>query len=78
SAFGYDQALVVDEKAQLLMLADAQTEQRYRWMEPLFLPLLQDAPLGVRRGTVSNERTPSSMDSRLATAARSNRALANL
>lgn len=36
SAFGYDQAFVVDEKAQLLMLADAQTEKRYRWMKPLF------------------------------------------
>lgn len=78
SAFGYDQAFVVDEKAQLLMLADAQTEKRYRWMKPLFLPLLQDARLGVRHGTVSNERTPSSMESRLASAARSNRALANL
>ncbi|EJT01856.1 diguanylate cyclase/phosphodiesterase (plasmid) [Rhizobium sp. CCGE 510] len=77
SAFGYDQAFVVDEKAQLLMLADAQTEKRYRWMKPLFLPLLQDARLGVRQGTYS-ERTPSSMESRLASAARSNRALANL
>lgn len=77
SAFGYDQAFVVDEKAQLLMLADAQTEKRYRWMKPLFLPLLQDARLGVRQGTFS-ERTPSSMESRLASAARSNRALANL
>ncbi|WP_221139418.1 EAL domain-containing protein [Rhizobium sp. NZLR10] len=77
SAFGYDQAFVVDEKAQLLMLADAQTEKRYRWMKPLFLPLLQDARLGVRQGTVS-ERTPSSMESRLANATRSNRALANL
>lgn len=77
SAFGYDQAFVVDEKAQLLMLADAQTEKRYRWMKPLFLPLLQDARLEVRQGTFS-ERTPSSMESRLASAARSNRALANL
>ncbi len=78
SAFGYDQAFVVDEKAQLLMLADAQTEKRYRWMRPLFLPLLQDARLGVRQGTVSNERTPSSMESRLASPGRSNTALANL
>ncbi|MHC2458790.1 diguanylate cyclase (GGDEF)-like protein [Rhizobium leguminosarum] len=78
SAFGYDQAFVVDEKAQLLMLADAQTEKRYRWMKPLFLPLLQDARLGVRPGTVSNERTPSSMESRLASPGRSNTALANL
>ncbi len=78
SAFGYDQAFVVDEKAQLLMLADAKTEKRYRWMKPLLLPLLQDARLGVRHGTVSNERTPSSMESRVANAARSNRALANL
>ncbi|MDI5925486.1 putative bifunctional diguanylate cyclase/phosphodiesterase [Rhizobium leguminosarum] len=78
SAFGYDQAFVVDEKAQLLMLADAQTEKRYRWMKPLFLPLLQDARLGVRPGTISNERTPSSMESRLASPARSNTALANL
>ncbi|WP_179869656.1 putative bifunctional diguanylate cyclase/phosphodiesterase [Rhizobium chutanense] len=77
SAFGYDQAFVVDEKAQLLMLADAQTEKRYRWMKPLFLPLLQDASLGVRQGTAS-ERTPSSMESRLANAAGPNRALANL
>ncbi|WP_209891236.1 putative bifunctional diguanylate cyclase/phosphodiesterase [Rhizobium leguminosarum] len=77
SAFGYDQAFVVDEKAQLLMLADAQTEKRYRWMKPLFLPLLQDARLGVRQGPVS-ERTPSSMESHLASAVRSNRALANL
>ncbi|MBX4864380.1 EAL domain-containing protein [Rhizobium bangladeshense] len=77
SAFGYDQAFVVDEKAQLLMLADARTEKRYRWMKPLFLPLLQDVRLGVRHGTVSNERTPSSMESRLASA-RSSRALANL
>ncbi|RUM08689.1 EAL domain-containing protein [Rhizobium chutanense] len=77
SAFGYDQAFVVDEKAQLLMLADAQTEKRYRWMKPLFLPLLQDARLGVRQGTAS-ERTPSSMESRLASAAGPNRALANL
>ncbi|WP_172643312.1 putative bifunctional diguanylate cyclase/phosphodiesterase [Rhizobium leguminosarum] len=77
SAFGYDQAFVVDEKAQLLMLSDAQTEKRYRWMKPLFAPLLQDARLGVRQGTAS-ERTPSSMESRLASAARSNRALANL
>ncbi|WP_190238062.1 MULTISPECIES: EAL domain-containing protein [unclassified Rhizobium] len=77
SAFGYDQAFVVDEKAQLLMLADAQTEKRYRWMKPLFLPLLQDARLGVRQGTAP-ERTPASMESRLASAARSNRALANL
>ncbi|EJC83186.1 diguanylate cyclase (GGDEF) domain-containing protein [Rhizobium leguminosarum bv. trifolii WSM2297] len=77
SAFGYDQAFVVDEKAQLLMLADAQTEKRYRWMKPLFLPLLQDARLGGRQGTTS-ERTPSSMESRLASAAGSNRALANL
>ncbi|KPH07518.1 EAL domain-containing protein (plasmid) [Rhizobium acidisoli] len=77
SAFGYDQAFVVDEKAQLLMLADAQTEKRYRWMKPLFLPLLQDARLGVRQGTAS-ERTPASMESRLASAAGSNRALANL
>ncbi|MGR9167373.1 putative bifunctional diguanylate cyclase/phosphodiesterase [Rhizobium leguminosarum] len=78
SAFGYDQAFVVDEKAQLLMLADAQTEKRYRWMKPLFLPLLQDARLGVRPGAVSNERTPSSMESRLASPGRSNTALANL
>ncbi|MGO7091500.1 EAL domain-containing protein (plasmid) [Rhizobium leguminosarum] len=78
SAFGYDQAFVVDEKAQLLMLADAQTEKRYRWMKPLFLPLLQDARLGVRPGTVSNERTPSSMESRFASPGRSNTALANL
>ncbi|MGZ2505564.1 diguanylate cyclase (GGDEF)-like protein [Rhizobium beringeri] len=78
SAFGYDQAFVVDEKAQLLMLADAQTEKRYRWMKPLFLPLLQDARLGVRQGTVSNERTPSSMENRLASPGRSNTALANL
>ncbi|MFW8608263.1 putative bifunctional diguanylate cyclase/phosphodiesterase [Rhizobium beringeri] len=78
SAFGYDQAFVVDEKAQLLMLADAQTEKRYRWMKPLFLPLLQDARLGVRQGTVSNERTPSSMGNRLASPRRSNTALANL
>ncbi|NKK44181.1 putative bifunctional diguanylate cyclase/phosphodiesterase [Rhizobium leguminosarum] len=78
SAFGYDQAFVVDEKAQLLMLADAQTEKRYRWMKPLFLPLLQDARLGVRPGAVSNERTPSSMESRLASQGRSNTALANL
>lgn len=78
SAFGYDQAFVVDEKAQLLMLADAQTEKRYRWMKPLFLPLLQDARLEVRQGTVSNERTPSSTKTRLESAARSNRALANL
>ncbi|MGV4792202.1 putative bifunctional diguanylate cyclase/phosphodiesterase [Rhizobium sp. F40D2] len=77
SAFGYDQAFVVDEKAQLLMLADAQTEKRYRWMKPLFAPLLRDARLGVRQGTAS-ERTPSSMESRLASAAQSNRALANL
>lgn len=77
SAFGYDQAFVVDEKAQLLMLSDAQTEKRYRWMKPLFLPLLQDARLGVRQGTAS-ERTPASMESRLASAARSNRALADL
>ncbi|MBY5904803.1 EAL domain-containing protein [Rhizobium leguminosarum] len=78
SAFGYDQAFVVDEKAQLLMLADAQTEKRYRWMKPLFLPLLQDARLGVTPGAVSNERTPSSMESRLASPGRSNTALANL
>ncbi|NKJ94817.1 EAL domain-containing protein [Rhizobium leguminosarum bv. viciae] len=78
SAFGYDQAFVVDEKAQLLMLADAQTEKRYRWMKPLFLPLLQDARLGMRPGAVSNERTPSSMESRLASPGRSNTALANL
>lgn len=78
SAFGYDQAFVVDEKAQLLMLADAQTEKRYRWMKPLFLPLLQDARLGVRPGAVANERTPSSMESRLASPGRSNTALANL
>ncbi|MGO7168258.1 putative bifunctional diguanylate cyclase/phosphodiesterase [Rhizobium leguminosarum] len=78
SAFGYDQAFVVDEKAQLLMLADAQTEKRYRWMKPLFLPLLKDARFGVRRSTALNERTPSSMEARLANAARSNRALANL
>ncbi|RWX25465.1 putative bifunctional diguanylate cyclase/phosphodiesterase [Rhizobium leguminosarum] len=78
SAFGYDQAFVVDEKAQLLMLADAQTEKRYRWMRPLFLPLLQDARFGVRRSTALNERTPSSMEARLASAAHSNRALANL
>ena len=78
SAFGYDQAFVVDEKAQLLMLADAQTEKRYRWMKPLFLPLLQDARLGLRQGTVSNERTPSSMESRLASTGSSNPALANL
>ncbi|MGR9161181.1 putative bifunctional diguanylate cyclase/phosphodiesterase [Rhizobium leguminosarum] len=78
SAFGYDQAFVVDEKAQLLMLADAQTEKRYRWMKPLFLPLLQDARLGVRPGAVSNERTPSSMESRHASPGRSNTALANL
>ncbi|TBC88711.1 EAL domain-containing protein (plasmid) [Rhizobium leguminosarum] len=78
SAFGYDQAFVVDEKAQLLMLADAQTEKRYRWMKPLFLPLLQDARLGERQGTVSNERTPSSMENRLASPGRSNTALANL
>ncbi|MEF3133895.1 EAL domain-containing protein [Rhizobium sp. 268] len=77
SAFGYDQAFVVDEKAQLLMLSDAQTEKRYRWMKPLFAPLLQDARLGVRQGTAS-ERTPSSMESRVASAARPNRALANL
>ncbi|MBB6222825.1 putative bifunctional diguanylate cyclase/phosphodiesterase [Rhizobium leguminosarum] len=77
SAFGYDQAFVVDEKAQLLMLADAQTEKRYRWMKPLFLPLLQDARLGVRQGSAS-ERTPASMESRLASAAGSNRALADL
>ncbi|RFB83753.1 bifunctional diguanylate cyclase/phosphodiesterase [Rhizobium leguminosarum bv. trifolii] len=77
SAFGYDQAFVVDEKAQLLMLADAQTEKRYRWMKPLFLPLLQDARLGVRQGTAS-ERMPASMESRFANAAGSNRALANL
>ncbi|WP_172605167.1 putative bifunctional diguanylate cyclase/phosphodiesterase [Rhizobium leguminosarum] len=77
SAFGYDQAFVVDEKAQLLMLADAQTEKRYRWMKPLFLPLLQDARLGVRQGTAS-ERMPASMESRFASAAGSNRALANL
>ncbi|MDR9762105.1 EAL domain-containing protein [Rhizobium redzepovicii] len=77
SAFGYDQAFVVDEKAQLLMLSDAQTEKRYRWMKPLFAPLLQDARLGVRQGTAS-KRTPSSMESRVASAARPNRALANL
>ncbi|TBY46352.1 EAL domain-containing protein [Rhizobium leguminosarum bv. viciae] len=77
SAFGYDQAFVVDEKAQLLMLSDAQTEKRYRWMKPLFAPLLQDARVGVRQGTAS-ERTPSSMESRVASAARPNRALANL
>ncbi|WHO76979.1 bifunctional diguanylate cyclase/phosphodiesterase [Rhizobium sp. BT03] len=77
SAFGYDQAFVVDENAQPLMLADAQTEKRYRWMKPLFLPLLQDARLGVRQGSAS-ERTPSSMERRLASAAGSNRALANL
>ncbi|AHG48347.1 diguanylate phosphodiesterase (plasmid) [Rhizobium leguminosarum bv. trifolii CB782] len=77
SAFGYDQAFVVDEKAQLLMLADAQTEKRYRWMKPLFLPLLQDARLGVTQGAAS-ERTPSSMESRLASVAGSNPALANL
>jgi diguanylate cyclase (GGDEF)-like protein len=78
SAFSYDQAFVVDAKAQLLMLADAQTEKRYRWMKPLFLPLLQDARLEVGQDTVSNERTPPSMESPLASAARSSRALANL
>ncbi|MBX4999496.1 putative bifunctional diguanylate cyclase/phosphodiesterase [Rhizobium lentis] len=78
SAFGYDQAFVVDEKAQLLMLADAPTEKRYRWMKPLFLPLLQDARLKASPAMVFNERTPSSIESRLASAARPNRALANL
>lgn len=65
SAFGYDQAFVVDEKAQLLMMADAQTEKRYRWMKPLLLPLLQDVRLAVNQGTVSSERMPSSMESHL-------------
>ncbi|EJZ20136.1 diguanylate cyclase/phosphodiesterase [Rhizobium sp. Pop5] len=78
SAFGYDQAFVVDEQAHLLMMADAQTEKRYRWMKPLLLPLLQDARLAVNQGAISNERTPSSMENRLANAARPNRALANL
>ncbi|PDS96732.1 bifunctional diguanylate cyclase/phosphodiesterase [Rhizobium sp. S9] len=78
SAFGYDQAFVVDDKAQLIMLTDAETEKRYRWMRPLFLPLLKDARLTANQGTVSSERTPSSLESRAANTARSNHALANL
>lgn len=78
SAFGYDQAFVVDDKAQLIMMTDAETEKRYRWMRPLFLPLLKDARLTGSRGTVPSDRTPSSMESRFADTARANRALANL
>ncbi len=78
SAFGYDQAFVVDDKAQLIMMTDAETEKRYRWMRPLFLPLLKDARLTGSRGAVPSERTPSSMESRFADTARANRALANL
>ncbi|WP_458385917.1 putative bifunctional diguanylate cyclase/phosphodiesterase [Rhizobium pisi] len=78
SAFGYDQAFVVDEKAQLLMMADAQTEKRFRWMKPLLLPLLQDARLAASPGAASNERLSSSIESRRASAAQPNRALANL
>ncbi|ARO32916.1 GGDEF/EAL domain-containing protein (plasmid) [Rhizobium sp. NXC14] len=78
SAFGYDQAFVVDDKAQLIMLTDAETEKRYRWMKPLFLPLLKDARLTAHHGTASSEPIPSSLDSRAANTARSNHALANL
>ncbi|MBX5228515.1 EAL domain-containing protein [Rhizobium sp. NLR9b] len=78
SAFGYDQAFVVDDKAQLIMLTDGETEKRYRWMRPLFLPLLKDARLTANHGTASSERTSSSLESRAANTARSNHALANL
>ncbi|OWV75642.1 diguanylate phosphodiesterase [Rhizobium sp. R339] len=78
SAFGYDQAFVVDEKAQLVMLTDAATEKRYRWMRPLFLPLLKDARLTTDQGVVFSERTPSSLESRRASMINLNHALANL
>lgn len=78
SAFGYDQAFVVDEKAQLSMLTDAKTEKRYRWMKPLFLPLLRDSRLTARHSPTFSDRTPSSLESRRASAVRPNHALANL
>ncbi|ULR47486.1 EAL domain-containing protein [Rhizobium sp. K102] len=78
SAFGYDQAFVVDEKAQLSMLTDAKTEKRYRWMKPLFLPLLKDSRLSARQSPTFSDRTPSSLESRRASAVRPNHALANL
>ncbi|WP_202902613.1 putative bifunctional diguanylate cyclase/phosphodiesterase [Rhizobium mesoamericanum] len=78
SAFGYDQAFVVDENARLLMLADAKTEKRYRWMKPLFLPLLQDAKLAVTQDTASTDPMPSAMAGHLSSTARPNRAFANL
>ncbi|OWV89247.1 diguanylate phosphodiesterase [Rhizobium sp. R635] len=71
SAFGYDQAFVVDEKAELIMLTDAQTEKRYRWMKPLFLPLLRDARLAA-------SQTPASPESLSAGSPPSNHGLANL
>ncbi len=78
SAFGYDQAFVVDEKAQLSMLTDAKTEKRYRWMKPLFLPLLRNSRLTARHSPTFSDRTPSSLESRRASAVRPNHALANL
>ncbi|MBX4962349.1 diguanylate cyclase (GGDEF)-like protein [Rhizobium binae] len=78
SAFGYDQAFVVDEKAQLSMLTDAKTEKRYRWMKPLFLPLLKDSRLTASQNPIFSDRTPSSLESRRASAVRPNHALANL
>lgn len=78
SAFGYDQAFVVDEKAQLSMLTDAKTEKRYRWMKPLFLPLLKDSRLTASQSPTFTDRMPSSLESRRASAVRPNHALANL
>ncbi|WP_016737069.1 putative bifunctional diguanylate cyclase/phosphodiesterase [Rhizobium phaseoli] len=78
SAFGYDQAFVVDEKAQLSMLTDAKTEKRYRWMKPLFLPLLKDSRLTASQRPTFTDRMPSSLESRRASAVRPNHALANL
>ena len=42
SAFGYDQAFIVDDKAELITQVNADAAKRYRWMRPLLLPILKD------------------------------------
>ncbi|NLS16290.1 EAL domain-containing protein [Rhizobium sp. P40RR-XXII] len=60
SVFGYDQAFVVDEHGELVMMADGETEKRYRWMKPLLLPLLREAGAALRQDTTFTAHLPGS------------------
>ncbi len=78
SVFGYDQAFVVDEHGDLVMMADGETEKRYRWMKPLLLPLLREAGIAVHQRAMSIEHLPGSLDNPAGNAVLAHRGLASL